>query len=233
MKNCIVKTLNGKAVIESPEYFAELVLPLKARSGARLFSPSALYNTHTGPTDAKAGKVWLTGDDVKMYSDQAMQHEVEYMTTKSHESGGQQVCTGFVVVAPNGGELHIKNKYNLENFLVNPSEVGPFPLKDLAYIGDDCITFLLESGVVTGVLNDIAPRLNVESLKFNNSGSVTTLTGDIVDFAEKQVELGRTSGTCVIKACNTLTYNGSACTSGQTFTITYSSSLPNGYSITT
>lgn len=231
MENCLVTTYKGEVNNDNLPLFAELVFIVK--SGNNLFSKSAGYNIHTGPSDAKAGKVWLVGTGAKMYLDQAMQHEVEYMTTKSHESNGEQVCQSFVVSIPSGStaELHVKSKYNLENFLINAVKIEPYPIENLVYIGESCVNFDLAAGQVTGNLVDIAPRLNVELLRFNNSGSQTHITGDIVDFAKKQVELGRTSGTCLISACYTLTYNGTQCSSGQQYTITYDSSLASGYSI--
>lgn len=101
-------------------------------------------------------------------------------------------------------------------------------LSDLSVVTSLQIINFNTAGSVTGSITSVAQNIGLAELQLES----TQVTGTVEGFAQAQVSAGRVSGTCKVKVGGTpVTYNGSTVSTGTTLTITYNSSLPNGYSI--
>ena len=92
----------------------------------------------------------------------------------------------------------------------------------------NCPLIELKLDANTQIYGDIASlgaSVNLTTFNFN----FTKVSGEIVQFAEAQVAAGRTNGTLAIETNGIVTLNGEV--APILITITFDSSLPNGYSI--
>ena len=196
MKNCLVTSLMGTFENDSNHYFDKLCFPIAPTTAGK---PVVLSTTSGGGLTFKLEGLTFDGGatEVSIADNKYLLTNINTGEGKLYILKPQNVKVWSWTVAAND----TKTYFDLSDFYLCPN------IEDIqgAFMKGD----LLELGYCTKLTN----------VALHQSGNVT---GELKDFADKQLENGRSSGTCTVKCNGNITLNGVVVGNAVTKTITFS-----------